>query len=320
MIRYYKMGKRVRISNERVNSYGTRVLTSGLDVSQYEKNPVLLWMHRRGEVIGLVKDLKVEGDEVTGELVFDEATELSVRLKKQWEFGSLKMVSAGIDVIELSEDAENLTLGQTRATISKSKLFEVSLVDIGSNDDAIVLKKDGQTIELGKDGDCVLPLLHIEREPKSGTEMELKTLALQLGLPETADEAAVKDQLAALQLAKQEVETLKKEKAALELQHLMGVVDTAIKEKRIGAERRDHFAELGKKIGAEELENLFEAMQPQVKLSALLPGNDAGKAPQGQGWKKLSDVPAGELLKLRKEQPEEYRRLYEAEYGMGCEY
>lgn len=69
--------KRVRISNESVNSYGTRVLTSGINIEQYNRNPVLLYMHERGQVIGLVRDLRVENDELTGELVFDEATELS---------------------------------------------------------------------------------------------------------------------------------------------------------------------------------------------------------------------------------------------------
>lgn len=152
--------KRVRISNESLNSYGTRVLTAGMNVEQYNRNPVLLYMHERGQVIGYVKDLKVEGDEVTGELMFDEATELSQRCKKQWEFGSLKMVSAGIDILELSEDPKHLVQGQTSPTISKSKLFEVSLVDIGANDDAIVLQKDGKRIELGKDGGVELPLLH----------------------------------------------------------------------------------------------------------------------------------------------------------------
>ena len=57
--------KRVRISNESLNSYGTRVLTSGMDVDQYKRNPVLLYMHERGQVIGYVKDLRVEGDDVT---------------------------------------------------------------------------------------------------------------------------------------------------------------------------------------------------------------------------------------------------------------
>lgn len=41
------------------------VLTSGMNVDQYLRNPVLLYQHERGQVIGYVKDLKVENDEVT---------------------------------------------------------------------------------------------------------------------------------------------------------------------------------------------------------------------------------------------------------------
>ena len=140
------MGKRVRITNSSVNSYGTRVLTNGLDISQYERNPVLLYMHERGTVIGYMKDLRLEGDELTGEPVFDEASELSQRCKKQWDFGSLRMVSIGIDIIETSESPEHILQGQSRPTITKSKLDEVSVVDIGANDDAIVLKKDGRRL------------------------------------------------------------------------------------------------------------------------------------------------------------------------------
>ena len=57
------------------------------------------------------------------------------------------MVSAGIDILELSEDPKHLVQGQTSPTISKSKRFEVSLVVIGANDDAIVLRKDAKRIE-----------------------------------------------------------------------------------------------------------------------------------------------------------------------------
>ena len=157
---FYDMSKRVRISNDSLNSYGTRVLTSGMNVEQYCRNPVLLYQHERGQVIGYVKDLQVENDEVTGELMFDCASELSKRCKKQYEFGSLRMVSVGIDILELSDDKQHLVQGQTSPTITKSKLFEVSLVDIGANDDAIVLQKDGKRITLGKDGECPLPLLN----------------------------------------------------------------------------------------------------------------------------------------------------------------
>lgn len=139
-------GKRVRITNDSLNSYGTRVLTAGMNVEQYQRNPVLLYMHERGNVIGYVKDLKVEDGEVTGELMFDEASELSVRCKKQYEFGSLKMVSAGLNILETSEDPELLVQGQTSPTVTKSKLFEVSLVDIGANDDAIVLRRTARRL------------------------------------------------------------------------------------------------------------------------------------------------------------------------------
>lgn len=158
------MSKRVRISNDSLNSYGSRVLTSGMNVEQYCRNPVLLYMHQRGNVIGYVKDLKVENGEVTGEPVFDEATELSRRCKKQFEFGSLRMVSAGIDILEMSEEPGQLVQGQTCPTITKSRLYEVSMVDVGANDDAIVLMKDGKQITLGRDGECPLPLINNQKQ------------------------------------------------------------------------------------------------------------------------------------------------------------
>ena len=309
--------KRVRISNNSLNSYGSRVLTEGMDTAQYERNPVLLYMHERGNVVGYVKDVKVENDEVTGELVFDEATELSRQLKKQFEVGSIRMVSAGLDVLELSEEPEHLTEGQTAPTITKSKLFEVSLVDIGANDDAIVLRKDGKTITLGKDGANPLPLLRNNNKPKA-KQMELKTIALQLGMPETADEAAVSAKLAELKKAESEVATLKKEAEKLTLANITAVVEQAISEKRINADKKEQFVNLGKKIGVEELKETFAAMSPQVKLSNVL-GKPAGASPETVTYKKLSEVPADEVETLKASKPEEYKKLYKAEYGMDCE-
>lgn len=311
--------KRVRISNESLNSYGTRVLTPGMNVEQYNRNPVLLYMHQRGQVIGYVKDLKVEGDEVTGELVFDEATELSKRCKKQWEFGSLKMVSAGIDILELSEDPKHLVQGQTRPTISKSKLFEVSLVDIGANDDAIVLQKDGKRIELGKDAARELPLLHSNnnknQKPK---QMDQEKLALQLGLSKDADEATINAKLAKLQADGAEAETLRQERDTLRAARIETLVNAAIAEKKIGEDKKQQFLDLGGKIGADELKQTFDAMSPQVKLSNIVNG---GVAPAGghAEYKKLSDVPSDELSKMREQNPAQYKKLYKAEYGIECE-
>ncbi len=308
------MSKRVRISNDSLNSYGTRVLTAGMNVEQYCRNPVLLYMHERGNVIGYVKDIKVENDEVTGELAFDEATELSKRCKKQFEFGSLKMVSAGLDTIEMSEDSAHLVAGQTSPT---SKLFEVSVVDIGANDDALVLKKDGKRITLGRDGECPLPELSNNHQ-KSKSEMEQKAIALQLGLPETATDAEIAEKLGEFKAAKEENVKLRAEKDALALANITSLVEKAIGEKRIGADKKQQFIDLGKKIGVEELTNTFAAMSPQVKLSAVLGQHGTAKT-ETATYKKLSEVPGDKLLEIREQQPDEYKRLYKAEYGMECE-
>lgn len=310
------MSKRVRISNDSLNSYGTRVLTSGMNVDQYLRNPVLLYQHERGQVIGYVKDLKVENDEVTGELMFDCASELSQRCKKQYEFGSLRMVSVGIDILELSDDKNLLVQGQTSPTITKSKLFEVSLVDIGANDDAIVLQKDGKRITLGKDGECPLPLLNNNNQKTK--LMEQNELALKLGLAETADDAAINAAIENLQAQATENATLKKEKEALTLSQITNAVETAITEKRLGADKKAQFIELGKKVGVEELQNILGAMAPQGKLSQVI-GHQGGVPTGAVTYTKLSEVPADQILELRKKNLVEYKRLFKAEYGFDCE-
>lgn len=310
-------GKRVRITNDSLNSYGTRVLTAGMNVEQYQRNPVLLYMHERGNVIGYVKDLKVEDGEVTGELMFDEASELSVRCKKQYEFGSLKMVSAGLDILETSEDPELLVQGQTRPTVTKSKLFEVSLVDVGSNDDAIVLQKDGKKITLGKDSECPLPLLNNNNQNQK--QMEQKMVAMQLGLPATATEAEINAKLDELKTAKEENERLQQKNAALTLASITAAVEKAVGEKRITPDKKDEFINLGKEVGQEKLESILSAISPQMKLNSVI-GHQGGAATEPTTYKKLSDVPSGQLTTLRKEQPDEYKRLYKEEYGMECEF
>lgn len=306
------MGKRVRISNESLNCYGTRILTEGLDIAQYQRNPVLLLMHERGKVIGYVKNIKKENGEVTGELEFDEASPESVRVKKQFEFGSLKMVSAGIDILELSEDPEFLVQGQTRPTVTKSKLFEVSVVDIGGNDDALVLSQNGATLELAKDGSNPLPLLN-NKPSKQSKEMELKDFALMLGLEATADESAVRARVQTLLKAEGDVKTLSTEKEQLTLAAITKAVETGITQKRIPAEKKEHFITLGKTMGLESLQETINAMSPTVKLSAVL---NPGGAGEGKAeFTKLSEVPADKLQALRKDDRETYIRLFKAEYG-----
>lgn len=301
------MVKRVRLTNERLNCYGSWLVTAGGDIEQFQKNPILLYMHKRGTVVGQVKNIKVEGDEITGELEFDEATDLSIQLKKQYECGSLRMVSVGISVIELSDDPALLKPGQTCMTVTKWKLNEVSLVDIGANDDAITLKMDGKVLELGEGGENHLPKLNTNN--KSETEMDLKSIALSLGLPETATEAQVQAKIAELKAAENSMNESRRSSITL-------AVDTAIKEKKITADKKQHFMDLGEKIGPKDLQATFDAMSPMQRLSLVIDKGNGGASE----YKKLSEVPADQLMDLRENEPETYKKLYRAEYGIECEF
>jgi len=297
---------KVRISNESLNSYGCRVLTAGLDITQYQRNPVLLFMHERGKVIGLVKNIVKSDGEVTGELEFDEASDESVQAKKQFEFGSLRMVSACVDIIETSNDPKMLVQGQTGPTVTKSKLCEVSVVDIGSNDDAIRLRKEGSTLELGKD----LTIGTIK--PKSNKDMDIKTLALSLGLPETASEADVMAKIKSIRQADDRVSALIKENDSLKLSSITRLVEDGVASQRIPADKKEQFIKLGSQIGADSLKETIDAMSPRQKLSAII-----GKLNDGSHaeFKKLSDVPQEQIETMRKEDRATYVKLFKSEYG-----
>lgn len=293
------MSKRVRLTNDSVNSYGYRVLTSGVDMSLYEKNPVLLYMHERGLVIGTMTDIQRSEDEITGVPVFDCASELSKQCKKQWEAGSLRMVSIGFDVVETSDAPEHLAAGQIRPTVTKSKLFEVSVVDIGANGDAIVLRKDGELITLGDGADCPLPLLN-QPTTNNQPQMELKTLALQLGLPETADEAAVNAKLAELNASAEDAEKMRKENEDLKLAQITAAVDAAIESKKITADKRQHFINVGQKLGIEDLNATLDAIPSVGKLSAVIqpePMDDKDAKLQKSPWEQRMDEIRAKLNK-----------------------
>lgn len=313
------MTNKVRISNNSLNCYGTRILTEGVDLTQYQRNPVLLYMHQRGTVVGLVKNIQVEGEDITGELEFDGATDLSVQLKKQWAFGSVKMVSAHLEVKETSNDPALMLDGQTVPTVTRSRLLEVSVVDIGGNDDALRLSYGGEDFK--KHSNSVITL-----SKQNKNDMETKKIALAVGLSETATEAEITSALDALRLKASEsgnlrvqVEQLQKEQQLLQLSLITEAVDQAVKDKRIVATKRDHFIELGKKVGIDSLREVFDSMQPQVSLGSQINLKDSpngGNTPGNYAlYKKLGEVPSTQMEDLHDNHPDEFLRLYKAEYG-----
>lgn len=315
------MAKRIVISDETVNCYGTWVRTEGVDITQYEKNPVLLWMHWRGVIIGCIKDVKKEGVKITGEPYFDEVREESKLAKQQWEKGTLKMASANLEVTETNDAPELIKPGQYRAVAWRSKLIEVSMVDIGGNDNALplVLTFKGQELKLaaGEDSEG-LPLLTNNNNQKDEEKMDYKAIALKLGLLETAGENEILSSIDLLLGYKTANQQLQQEKEQLQLSAITQTVKEATAKRLIVPEKEAHFIELGKKVGIESLKLTFESMTPIQKPMNLINQPAGGSGSMMLDYKKLSDVPADKIEEIRNNDKPTYMKLYRAEYGVDC--
>lgn len=176
------------------NMYGFRVMTDGIDMTQFKRNPVMLFMHNRNaykptgdEVIGKWEAIKKKDGQILMTPKFDEQEEFAKKIKGKVERDFINMCSIGFRIIETSEDPKLMLPGQTRPTVTKCKLVEVSIVDIGANDNSMKLyAADGQMIALND----ALPLLETPKtkNPKTEYSMEqLKLVATSLELKGDAD-------------------------------------------------------------------------------------------------------------------------------------
>lgn len=182
------MAKRLVFSDETINSYGFYLLNSGGDLSQYEKNPIMLWMHNRPwrgtkyEVLalGTVENISFNEAEQRweGDPVFDLKDPFAAQIAQKWEDGIYRMCSAGVKPVEWSSDAKYLKEGQTRETVTKWILKEISIVDIGSNHNAIQLyNQDDELIELSDKNPADVPIPLLNSFNQNNSEMEVIKLA-----------------------------------------------------------------------------------------------------------------------------------------------
>ncbi|WP_149912716.1 hypothetical protein [Sphingobacterium cavernae] len=132
-----KSSKQFLISSEAKNKYGFSVRTSGVDLSQFKRNPIMLWMHKRAfgtkeDVLplGHWEDVKTSNGNIYGTPVFDDKDGFALTIFNKVESGIIRMASAGLIPLVWEDNGRLL---------SKSILEEVSLVDIGANNDALAV-------------------------------------------------------------------------------------------------------------------------------------------------------------------------------------
>ena len=92
-------------------------------------------------------------------------------------------------------------------------------------------------------------------------------------------------------------------------------VNEAIHLGKITEAQREHYTKIGLSLGADVLKLTLNDLTPSRRPSEVI--RFSGNSPSApQQYAKLSDVPSGEVEDLKAQNPQEYARLYKAEFGV----
>ena len=324
------------VSDENViNSYGFRVMTGGIRLTQYRKNSIVLWMHKRPSrwdgndkdkerfPIGTAHNLRRKDGQLLADIEFDQNDEFAKTIEQKVESGIVKMASAGLMRVSSSTDSKHLLPGQTRATLTVSELIEISIVDIGSNPNALKLYNENtEVVELSAEG-CgdFIPLLNSNQNHKKVNEFQ-KQVAVLLGLNAEAAEDNVMETLRTQLSAASKYVELKGKYDNLVTAHetlkhaeVTKLVNSMV-DKKIKAEQKETYLTIGKESGLETLQSVFDSLVPIDGRPTDQLGRQTQRVPGAGGevkydsFEALAKRPQEEIAAYKESNPEEYTQLY----------
>ncbi|MDA6068647.1 HK97 family phage prohead protease [Flavobacterium sp. AC] len=313
------------VNTENVNEYKFRVLTSGIDYKQYLRNPVVLYIHTRenkddesrgSEVVGRCIALIVKGTELIATIEFDEEDPFAKKIAGKVQRGYLRMSSIYADVIETSMDPELILEGQLYATVTKSKLVEISIVPIGGNDDALKLSKYGfDPVKLNK-----------VNSNKNENMSHLKTIALALSLSHDADESSLLNEIKKIKLDKEtsdnkvaklekQISDAAKEEGTQLIEKVieLGLLPDGLKAVQLSAYEKDPAGQkviLSKLIADKEAQNTQSGDHSKIKEVVLNAKNGTGVVGDSkESFDYLQKHDPVKLGKIRDEDAAKYTQL-----------
>ena len=295
--------------SETVNSYGFKTDVNGIDLTRFEKNPVMLYEHDRDKVIGRWEDPQVIETQtghtvLTAEAVFDTDDPFAAEVKRKVEQEFIRGCSMGIVVREITT-----TKGIDTAT--KSTLIEASIVTIPADENALVVydSEDKQNQLSINDFNKLFYTMDKKKEP---TEMELQLSDKNIELQATIDKQA-----ATIADLSAQIDGLKHDLAERDYREAEAFVDKAIADGKITEEVKSEALsfylsfpkETEKLFGAIKAQTAEPEEQNQVSLAAMI----KKPAPASATWDELDR--ADKLRNLKAENPEEFKRLYKEKFG-----
>lgn len=130
-------------STEATDRDGEVIKQSGWDLTNFNRNPVLMLMHNYQEFpVGKITSIKVADGKLTFTALFTEATQKAIEAYTLVKEGILSAFSVGF--IPREYDPKN------NSVITKAELLEISLVPVPANPEAVVMAKAFKENEIAK--------------------------------------------------------------------------------------------------------------------------------------------------------------------------
>src|SRR5690554_6120588 len=134
------------VLDETTLTNGVRVLVGGVDIAQFDRNPVALYLHDDWSMpVGVWENVRKEKGRLLADFVpdYDDPDPEVKRLIGKVERGVIRMASSGLVELKLSDATEYLLDDRNDIAVLKCRLREISIVPIGKNHNALRLYDNG---------------------------------------------------------------------------------------------------------------------------------------------------------------------------------
>ena len=305
----FKMAKTFILNDEtKVNNHGFILLNAGINLDRFKDNPVMLFDHDPKIVIGKWENLRIEGAQLLGDAIFDGEDDQAKKIEGKVDRGFLKGASLGInpESAELRDIAGKLMM----PVVTESELLEGSVVGIPSN--ALSLKLYSSTGNELSGNEIKLSIDTLINKTKNEETIMDKILlsaeaAVILGLTTEPESKALN--AAIMELSARAIKAETQIKTMVESQ-ANSLVDGAIKEGRISADKKESFV----KLAISDLkmaQDMLAAMPPKETFSDKTKLAATGKGREEWDYIKWSKEDPKGLTKMSIDDPDGFKKLKE---------
>lgn len=303
------------------NSYGFSIVTSGISLKRFKKNPMMLNQHwnSTSNVLGKWENVKVDGDLLLGEPVFDLDDEDAAFVSGKVDRGFINSCSMGITF-----NREDLQIVGNKVIMTKCELYECSIVAVPSNANSVRLySQSGELLKDEEVKELCLSLQPGEGETQNlnlNPKNDMKKIALSLAVltalsfdkstPEV-DVEAVEAAVLKLSLenaeAKGKLLAMQTEKENKEAEELKVLLDAGQSAGKFAAPKRAEFEALGK-ASLSILKTTLDSIPAKTTLAdkTVVVAGDVVVTTKEE-FQKLS---LNEQLAFKNTNPDEYKKLF----------